>query len=284
VNLYDQLREITRRPRPFERYTARDLWTDPHVSARMLAFHLDGTSGFSSRPFAFIDRSAGWIVSRFGLGDGARVADFGCGPGLYTTRLAAAGAAVTGIDFSERSIGHAREEARRRGLAIEYVHADYLTHVPDGPFDLVTMIMCDYCALSPDQRRRLLDTFGAVLAPGGAVLLDVYSLRAFEAREESSEIAENLMGGFWSAEPYVGIRQSFRYEEPGVTLDRYTIIEADRTRDVYNWLQYFDREALRAELENGGFDVEEILGDVAGAPFDANGSEFAVIARKPPER
>jgi hypothetical protein len=40
------LAELARRaarPAPFSRYTAEELWTDDHTSARMLAFHLDAT-------------------------------------------------------------------------------------------------------------------------------------------------------------------------------------------------------------------------------------------------
>jgi len=117
--MFEQLEEINSRPAPFSVNTTDVLWTDRHTSARMLSFHLDPKLDLSSRNHAFIDRSASWITSRFGLVEGVRVADFGCGPGLYTTRLARTGARVTGIDFSERSIGHARAAAREAGLSID---------------------------------------------------------------------------------------------------------------------------------------------------------------------
>ena len=66
-----------------------------------------------------------YIVSRFDLKPGRRVLDVGCGPGLYTTRLAASGARVTGIDFSERSIACAREQSRIKGLTIDLEAAIY---------------------------------------------------------------------------------------------------------------------------------------------------------------
>jgi 2-polyprenyl-3-methyl-5-hydroxy-6-metoxy-1,4-benzoquinol methylase len=278
--MYRHLREINHRPRPFEHYSAAELWTDEHTSSEMLAYHLDGSVDVSSRKTEFIDRSAAWIISRFGLGEGKSVADFGCGPGMYTTRFAASGAAATGIDFSERSINHARKESQRLGLSIEHVYADYLKYRSDKRFDLITMIMCDFCALSPIQRRTVLDTFFAHLKPGGAVLLDVYSLRAFEQREEVAIYAANLLDGFWSSDPYYGFLNTFKYESEKVMLDKYTIVEEARTRFVYNWLQYFDRESLRKEVETVGLTVDEFLGDVAGADYDPVSSEFAVIARK----
>ena len=42
--------------------------------------------------------------NHFCIAESTRIADFGCGPGLYTTRLARKQAQVTGVDFSKRSI------------------------------------------------------------------------------------------------------------------------------------------------------------------------------------
>jgi SAM-dependent methyltransferase len=275
------LREINRRPACFEHYTAADLWTDEHTSSKMLAFHLHGSTDVSSRKTEFIDRSVAWLIACFGLAEGKVVADFGCGPGLYTTRLAGSRAAVTGIDFSERSIRYARELSLRQGLSIDHIHANYLEFESDKRFDLITMIMCDYCALSPAQRRVMLDKFRRHLRVGGALLLDVYSLTAFAAREEAAAYAPNLHEGFWSSEPYFGFTNTFRYDADRVVLDKYTIIEETRARTIYNWLQYFDRETLRTEIESQGLVVEEFLGNVAGAVYDPAGHEFAVIVRNP---
>ena len=279
--MFRQLQEINTRPAPFEYYTAADLWTDKHTSSRMLAFHLNGSIDISSRKMNFIDKSARWITSRFGLNQNKSVADFGCGPGLYTTRLAESGAGVTGIDFSEGSVQYAREFAERQGQTIDYLHANYLEYETSKRFDLITMIMCDYCALSPRQRRTMLEKFLAFLKPGGAVLVDVYSLCAFNEKQESAEYAPGLLDGFWSSEPYFGFLNTFKYEQEKVVLDKYTIIEETRTRVVYNWLQYYDRQALGNEFTEHGFIVEEFLGDVAGAAFEPESREFAIIARKP---
>jgi len=102
MHLLEHLEDIHHRPEPFERYTAADLWTDDHISEKMLAHHLDGESDLSSRRAEFIDQSVAWIGTRFDVGPGTRIADFGCGPGLYANRLARLGARVTGIDFSKR--------------------------------------------------------------------------------------------------------------------------------------------------------------------------------------
>jgi len=279
-DMFDQLVQINSRPAPFEFYTAADLWTDDHTSEQMLACHLNTDIDLSSRRVEFIDRSVAWIGSHFNVGNGTRIADFGCGPGLYSNRLAKLGAAVTGIDFSGRSIEHARTVAAQDGLRVAYVKQNYLEFGTEDRFDIILMIMCDFCALSPAQRMTMLDKFQVMLAPGGSVLLDVYSLNAFKHRKEVVSFEENQLGGFWSPEKYYGFQNTFKYDDVSVVLDKYTIVEVKRTRTVYNWLQYFSPESLQSEFEKAGFMHLEFLGDVAGAPFAESASEFAIEARR----
>jgi cyclopropane fatty-acyl-phospholipid synthase-like methyltransferase len=246
--MFEELEKINIRPEPFEFYTASDLWTDEHTSEQMLSFHLNEDIDVSSRNAAFIDRSVKWIVSRFNVDVGTKIADFGCGPGLYATRLAQRQADVTGIDFSKRSIQYAQEVATREGLSIHYVNQNYLEFETDDRFNLILMIMCDFCALSPTQRRKMLSEFNTILKRDGSVLLDVYSLTAFDKREEASMYEANLPNGFWSPNKYYGFLNTFKYEKEKVVLDKYTLIEASHTRTVYNCLQYFSPAALEREF------------------------------------
>jgi len=278
--IFEELAKINERPDPFEYYSASDLWTDAHTSGQMLSFHLNEAIDVSSRKTEFIHRSVEWIASRFNIDRDCTVVDFGCGPGLYTTRLAKHRARVTGIDFSERSIAYAKEVAAREQLNINYVKQNYLDFETEDRFNLVLMIMCDFCALSPTQREGILNKFHRILKPGGSVLLDVYSLAAFEKRDEIAKYEENLLNGFWSPDKYYGFLNTFKYYEEKVTLDKYTIVEAERTRTVYNWLQYFAVEDLERELVEAGFSIEGIYSDVAGTPYDKNSTEFAVIAKR----
>ncbi len=278
--MFEGLSQIFTRPEAFEYYTSSDLWSDEHTSAQMLMYHLDEEADLSSRNHAFIERSVAWIASHFAVGAETRIADFGCGPGLYTIALARHGARVTGIDFSPRSIQHAKDTAAEAGLQIHYLNGDYLEFETRERFDLITMIMCDFCALSPVQRRTLLDKFSGLLAPGGSVLLDVYSSAAFAGREEGATCQPNILDGFWSPDDYFGFLNTFKYAAEEVVLDKYTIVERHRTRTVYNWLQYFEVDALKHEFSECGLVVDETYADVAGSPYEPEGPEFAVVAKK----
>ena len=278
--MFEEIEKINTRPRPFEFYTASDLWTDEHTSKQMLSYHLNENVDLSSRNAAFIDRSVEWITSHFNVGPGTKIADFGCGPGLYTIKFARKQANVTGIDFSKSSIQYAQDNAQREGLTIGYENRNYLDFETDDRFDLILMIMCDFCALSPSQRRKLLSKFYEILGQGGSVLLDVYSLTAFDQREEKAMYEANLLDGFWSPNKYYGFLNTFKYEKEKVVLDKYTIVEAAHTRVIYNWLQYFSPEVMEIEFARCGFTIEKQYLDVAGAPYDSQAGEFAVVAQK----
>lgn len=278
--MFNELREINTKPEPFQYYTAEDLWTDEHTSKKMLEYHFNGSVDASSRNINFIKRSAAWIVDYFNLNAGSHILDLGCGPGLYTNKFAEAGINVTGVDFSKRSIEYARKIAYNYNLNVNYIAENYLAFETDKKFDLITIIMCDFSALSPYQRKVMLEKFKYMLKPKGKVLLDVHSLNYFNQKDESSKYEFNHMNNFWSPEDYYCFINTFKYDDVKVLLDKYTIIEKSRTRVVYNWLQCFTLESLKKEFEDNNLIVEKAFSDVSGREYDPGNSEFAVVAGK----
>ena len=278
--MFNNLKAINERPKPFQYYTAAELWTDEHTSKKMLDYHLNEEIDVSSRNARFINRSVSWIIEKFNLNNKSNVLDFGCGPGLYTNRFAERGINVTGVDFSKRSIEYAAQIASSKNLKVNYVHKNYLEYETQDRFDLITMIMCDFCALSPKQRGIMLNKFKELLKPSGNVLLDVYSVKSYNQREEIAAYEFNHLNNFWSPEDYYCFVNTFKYCDEKIILDKYTIIEKAQTRVIYNWLQYYSVETLRREFEDNGLEVLEFYSDVCGLPYDAESLEFAVVARQ----
>ena len=279
--MFEKLKEINRKPDVFEIYTADLLWADEHRSKQMLAFHLNEAIDLSSRNIEFINHSSSWIIDQFQLGPGKSVCDFGCGPGLYASRLAKSEAKVTGLDFSENSIRYAEEQAEESKQKINYIHVNYLEFEPEEQYDLIIMIMCDFCALSPAQRRILLNKFHECLKEDSAVLLDVYSMMAYDARENSALYEKNQLSHFWCKDDYYCFVNTFKYDDDAVVLDKYSIFQENgKAEVVYNWLQYFSPESLAEELSEAGFTVTQIYKDVAGCPYSEQHSEFAVVVTR----
>jgi cyclopropane fatty-acyl-phospholipid synthase-like methyltransferase len=278
--LFKELQQINKRPEPFGCYTAREFWDDEHISRQMLGFHLDGSNDLATRNKEFRDRSIQWILSRFNVGNGTRICDFGCGPGLYTVAFAEAGAEVAGIDFSRNSIQYARETAEEKNLKIEYMLQSYLEFTTDRKFDLVTMINYDFCPLSPAQRKILLHIIRECLEDGGAFLFDVFSLGYFNDTEEGRTYEFSPEGGFWSASPHYIFNNTYKYPDDNLILYKHTIIEEAKGREIFNWLQCFDLDTIKSELKDSGFSVEEYFSNIAGDACKEDSTEIAIIARK----
>lgn len=277
-SLYADLAGFDDRPAPFSKMTIATLWTDPHIARQMLSFHLDPAHDAASRRPESIDGFVGWLDERLPLA-GRTVMDLGCGPGLYAQRLAQRGARVTGIDFSENSIAHARAAAAAAGLAIDYRMANYLEdELPEGQ-DLVIMIYGDYCAMGPEQRARLLRRVRATLAPGGRFVFDVFSPGQMGDLSEGFEGGRRFMQGFWAEGDYFGCKRTFLWPELLVSLERYLVATPDRQFEVLNWMQYYTPASIAAELAAADFAADAALDFVTGEPWQEGATPIAIVAR-----
>jgi cyclopropane fatty-acyl-phospholipid synthase-like methyltransferase len=278
--MFTELSLINHRPEPFEFYTTPLLWNDPYVSSQMLRLHLNETVDLASRNKQFIQKSSAWILDHFGTSSSSKICDFGCGPGLYTTAFAKHGARVTGIDLSESSIRFAQQEAKRQNLPIRYLLQNYLEYAPKERFDLITMIFCDFSVLSPQQRRTLLRTFHDSLEDDGAVLFDLYSIEHFNSTSEKRAYEYVESNGFWSKDPYYAFTNTFKYEKEKLILDKHTVIDEHKTKEIYNWFQCFSIPAIESELHACGLHITEAYSDVAGSPYRTGSNEIALVVRQ----
>lgn len=110
-------------------------------------------------------------------------------------------------------------------------------------------------------------------------MLDVYTPHWFRQKKEAATYEHNHMNGFWSADDYYAFVNIFTYEREQLVLDKYTVIEASRTRMIYNWQQTYSRESLMREFTENGLNIREWYADVAGREYDPHAMEMAVIAQ-----
>lgn len=274
-----RLQQLQQRPDPFT--PGHPLfWTDPHISTQMLAVHLDPDTGAASRPPSVIDASVTWLMESLPVGTGDYVLDLGCGPGLYSARLAAHGLHVTGVDYSRNSIDYAVQYAHDHNLAVTYRCQDYLTLADADLYDAALLIYGDFCVLAPDRRSRLLGNVYRALKKDGRFALDV-STRMHRQRYGAKNTWYVAKSGFWRPGPHLVLEQGFDYPDESIYCDQYTVVEPDGSLTVYrNWFQDYTPATLRAELDAHGFEVEGVWNDLAGSPLTEDGEWIGVVARK----
>jgi len=256
-------------------------WNDPYIAQQMLKAHLDPNTDAASRKPETIDRSVEWIVYQMRLQSGSRFLDLGCGPGLYTIRLARRGFAVTGVDFSPNSLDFARLQARQENLSINYILQVYLTIAYDAEFDAVSLIYFDLGVFSKANRGRLLPRIARALKPGGHFAFDVVTELHHSKPHRLTGCEVFPSGGFWRPGPHMVLSQVFHYPEDMAYVDRYLVIDESGNLAVYNvWEHYFTKEMVRSELSQAGFSQVTLWSDLTGTLYDEYAGSIGVIAKK----
>lgn len=265
------------RPAPFEPSDA-PFWDDPHIAVGLLAAHLDDGVDAASRPGAEIDRAVTVLAERGLAGPGVRVLDLGCGPGLFAHRLARLGCRVTGVDLSASSLAHARREAEREGLTIDYRQADFRELADVASFDVVLQAYGELSTFAPAVRDDLLARVRRALVPGGAFVFDVSTPHLHPPTGRRWEASP---AGFWRPGPHVVLEE--RFVHPGddgtqLACDQYVVVDAHGVTTYRMWFHDHTRASLTAVLEAAGFVVSDVRGALTGEPCTDDGGWLAVVA------
>ncbi|HSG65951.1 MAG TPA: methyltransferase domain-containing protein [Gammaproteobacteria bacterium] len=94
-----------------------------------------------------------------------RALDVACGIGRNALYLSGQGYTVDAVDISSVALERARESARERRLAINWIEADLESkQLPDERYDLIVIVRYTHAALLPHLIERL--------APGGHLLCE----------------------------------------------------------------------------------------------------------------
>jgi len=274
--LVQEMKDVT----PYA-YGSHMMWTDPYISQKLLTVHLDPVNAAASRTPQAIEETVSFIHKR--IKPGSRILDLGCGPGLYTARLAALGHHVTGVDFSTNSIEYAKTRPEAAQYGIHYEQANYLELNYTEEFDLVMMIYCDFGVLIPVDRNRLIEVIRKALKPGGMFFFDALTEEAADRLTYgTSWESETASDGFYSPEPYFCLNESRRFPEHRATLDQHLVVFEDGSTKLYRfWNHYFREEDVRnLFLPHGFSDVEAIEGLLHGdGPYQDHGVVFYEVKR-----
>lgn len=269
------LRQLSSRPHIFERGN-REFWTDDHISLELLKAHLDPVEDMASRKHHDIKESCQWLAERLDLDENSKVIDLGCGPGLYCKELASSGINMTGVDFSERSIDHAKANDSSR-----YVMGDYLTLEFNDTYDAALMIYYDFDVLSDSDREKMLRKVYHLLNPGGFFVFDVLTPTHEEAGTETSHWKVYERGGFWHPGIYLELYQRYYYGDEHVKLDQHIIIDQEGNTSLYRiWHRFFTLTRITNLLRKHGFIVEDFFSDLKGNAYEIGSGSIGIIARK----
>lgn len=257
-------------------------WHEPGFSQRMLQEHLSQDHDAASRRFAKIDRHVAWIQARVLSAKPTRILDLGCGPGLYSSRLARLGHECVGLDYSPASIAYAVEQAEREKLPCTYRQQDIREADYGTGFGLVMLIYGELNVFRPTDARAILQKAHRALASEGQLLLEPHTFDAVRELGEQPPTWYTAPAGLFSEQPHFCLEESFWNPERGATTKRYYILDA-ATAEVTRYaqsLQAYTEAEYRALLSECGFGDVMFFPSLLGAEDKTQAGLLAIVARR----
>ncbi len=117
-----------------------------------------------------------FIVQYFGLQPGNRVLDLMCGYGRHALALAEKGIEVTAVDNLADYIDEIKNTAAGKGLPVEAIQADAASYTAVGNYDLAICMGNSINFFPEKDVNHIIATVAASLKPGGAFLINSWSL------------------------------------------------------------------------------------------------------------
>ncbi len=254
-------------------------WNDPDFSRRMLKEHLSQKHDAASRRTPKIKKHVEWIHNFILAGKTSTILDLGCGPGLYSAKLAALGHTCHGIDFSPASIEYA---VKNSPVNCTYTLGDVRTETYPPGCDLAMFIFGEFNVFKPTHAQAILQKAHAALTPGGKILLEISTFDAVEQLGSQPSTWYSDPSGLFSDKPHLALMESFWDESQTVASERYIIIDA-ATASVTRYTsstQAYTEEQISQKLSAAGFNNIQFYPSLTGKPSPDVDEFIAVVAQK----
>ncbi len=257
-------------------------WNDPAFSQRMLREHLSQEHDAASRRATIIDEHVAWIHGSVLRAQPTRILDLGCGPGLYTSRLARLGHECVGIDFAPASIAYARQTTQAEQLRCTYFQGDVRVTDYGQGYGLVMFIFGEFNVFRPVEARSILEKAHLALAEGGYILLEAHRFAVVRAVGERPRTWYSAESGLFADTPHLCLTENFWDAGQNVTTERYFIIDGatGAVTPHASSMQAYTEEGYRALLEECGFENIAFYPSLSGDADESQSDFHAILAQK----
>jgi SAM-dependent methyltransferase len=263
-------------------------WNDSEFSERMLEEHLSQMHDAASRRTYIIDQQVSWIHQEILQGRPSRILDLGCGPGLYSNRLAQLGHTCVGIDYSPASIRYAREYAEKVHITLQsslpstFIEQDIRKAGFGEGFDLALFIYGEFNVFNPLDANHIIDKVHNALKPKGQLLLEVHRYEAVQRIGLETATWYSAEKALFSEKPHLVLEEAFWDEGQRVATRRFFILDADIDKTIRYSVSYqaykdWDYQAL---LNQHNFTSISFYPSLTGSLEESQRDFFVICAEK----
>ncbi|MFD1038546.1 class I SAM-dependent DNA methyltransferase [Virgibacillus byunsanensis] len=189
----------------------------------------------------------------------SKIADLGCGTGQITTRLAAKGYQMTGVDYSIDMLSYAEQRSSDQSLSVQWIHQDLRELEGIKDVDLAVSY-CDVMNYITTEKELnvVFEKVSDILNPGGLFIFDVHSMYHVEnnfVNHTFGDVSEDISYIWFCLEGDI----------PGEMYHDLTFFVKDGNQynrfDEYHHQQTFPIEKYQELLIQSGFEISNISAD-----------------------
>jgi SAM-dependent methyltransferase len=216
------------------------------------------------------------VMEALDLATGASVIDLGCGYGRHAMELAARGLHVVGVDSSLPLLLRGNDEAQRRGLDINFVHADMREIDYDAQFDGAYCLFSTFGYFDDDTNKKVATQIGKALKPGGRLVLQVLN-RDYVIGDLPTRV-------WWEGDGCVVLEEvDFNYFSSRIQSKRSVVFDDGRQVEQEISIRAYSLHEIGKLLHAAGLRVVEVSGGMftRGRFLGNRSREIIVIADRP---
>ena len=201
-------------------------------------------------------REVNFIRDALGVRAGGEVLDVACGYGRHAVELAQQGFQVTGLDLSLPLLIKAADHAQKRGLSVNFVHADMRKMTFNGQFDAAYCVLSSFGYFDEETNLQVATAICRALKPGGRFLLDIIN-------------RDYIVGGlpsrvWWEGDGCVVLEEvDFNYHTSRVLIRRSVVFGDGRQSEQELSMRAYSLHEVGRLLRQGGLRVLEVSGGLA---------------------
>jgi len=187
---------------------------------------------------------------------GGEILDIACGYGRHALELAHQGLRVTGLDLSLPMLIRAADHAQKRGLSVNFVHADMREMSYSGQFDAAYCVLSSFGYFDEETNLRVASCICKALKPGGRFLIDIIN-RDYIVRDLPSRV-------WWEGDGCVVLEEvDFNYHTSRVLIRRSVAFGNGRQVEQDLSLRAYSLHELGKLLRQAGLRVLDVSGGLA---------------------
>ncbi len=220
-------------------------------------------------------REVEFISDALRIGAGAEILDIACGYGRHAIELVQRGYNVTGLDLSLPLLIRAADEAQRRALSVNFVHADMREMAFEKQFDGAYSMLTSFGYFDEDTNLRVAERIGRALKPGARFLLDVVN--------RDYVVSDLPVRVWWEGTGCVVLEEvDFNFHTSRIVTHRSIVFEDGRQLEQEISVRAYSLHEIGRLLRQAGFRVMDVSGglNTRGQFFGNVSRSLLVVAEK----